>query len=60
MTFNFSTQQEMRSAKEHRGFVTYVMGGETRIQLEVKRIAKAAMRPFLRPKVSELAGGIIN
>lgn len=38
----------MRSAKGHGGFATDVMGDVTRSEFEIKRIAKAVMRPFLR------------
>lgn len=50
MTCNFSTQQEIRSANEHGGFLTDAMGDVTRSQFEIRRIAKAAMGPYLGPE----------
>lgn len=38
----------MRSAKGPGGFVTGAMGDVTRSEFEIKRIAEAVMRPFLR------------
>lgn len=35
-------------------------GDVTRIQFQIKRIAKTAMRPFLQPKMPELVVEIIK